>query len=541
MKRALVLCMAVVLMAGCGQRTESDGAHSIFRFNLSAPLTSLDPAFASDQPNSWGCLQLYNGLVQLDAQLQIVPSIAASWDISEDQLTYTFHLRKDVYFHDDPCFTNSKGRQVNAGDFVFAFERLANPATAARGYWVFQNIVDTVQGFRAINDSTLTIRLLRPFSPFLQRLAMPYCSVVPAEAVEHYGKEFRSHPVGTGPFTFVKWMEGNMLILHRNERYFEKDADGQALPYLDAVNIRFINNKSTEFLKFMNGELDFVSDIDVSLKDQILTRDGKLQQRYASTFNLLKGPYLNVEYLSVLMDDKAKVMEESPLVYPEVRKAINYAFNRSEMLLFLRNNRGLPATGGIVPPSLYTDPLDKNFGYYYNPDTAKALLEQAGFPGGVGLPELLLHTTAEYQDYATYLKDKLEDIGLAIRIETVDPRVLREMRVNEETAFFRSSWIADYSDPESYLQMFYSVNGAPPNYTRYANPDFDRLYEQAVAEEDPGERNALYRTMDSLMMQDSPIIPLYYDEVYRFTRKNVSGLEPDALNLLQLKRVRFTH
>ena len=336
-------------------------------------------------------------------------------------------------------------------------------------------------------------------------------------------------------------MEGNMLILHRNERYFEKDADGQALPYLDAVNIRFINNKSTEFLKFMNGELDFVSDIDVSLKDQILTRDGKLQQRYASTFNLLKGPYLNVEYLSVLMDDKAKVMEESPLVYPEVRKAINYAFNSSEMLLFLRNNRGLPATGGIVPPSLYTDPLDKNFGYYYNPDTAKALLEQAGFPGGVGLPELLLHTTAEYQDYATYLKDKLEDIGLAIRIETVDPRVLREMRVNEETAFFRSSWIADYSDPESYLQMFYSGNGAPPNYTRYANPDFDRLYEQAAAEEDPGERNALYRTMDSLMMQDSPIIPLYYDEVYRFTRKNVSGLEPDALNLLQLKRVRFTH
>ena len=541
MKRALVLCMAVVLMAGCVQRTESDGAHSIFRFNLSAPLTSLDPAFASDQPNSWGCLQLYNGLVQLDAQLQIVPSIAASWDISEDQLTYTFHLRKDVYFHDDPCFTNSKGRQVNAGDFVFAFERLANPATAARGYWVFQNIVDTVQGFRAINDSTLTIRLLRPFSPFLQRLAMPYCSVVPAEAVEHYGKEFRSHPVGTGPFTFVKWMEGNMLILHRNERYFEKDVDGQALPYLDAVNIRFINNKSTEFLKFMNGELYFVSDIDVSLKDQILTRDGKLQQRYASTFNLLKGPYLNVEYLSVLMDDKAKVMEESPLVYPEVRKAINYAFNRSEMLLFLRNNRGLPATGGIVPPSLYTDPLDKNFGYYYNPDTAKALLEQAGFPGGVGLPELLLHTTAEYQDYATYLKDKLEDIGLAIRIETVDPRVLREMRVNEETAFFRSSWIADYYDPESYLQMFYSVNGAPPNYTRYANPYFDRLYEQAATEEDPGERNALYRTMDSLMMQDSPIIPLYYDEVYRFTRKNVSGLEPDALNLLQLKRVRFTH
>ncbi len=541
MKRVFLFCLVASLaMAGCRRSDVYDNEHTIFRFNLSAPLTSLDPAFASDQPNSWGCLQLFNGLVQLDPQLQIVPCIAAGWEISDDQLTYTFHLRNDVYFHDNECFSNGAGRRVTAHDFVFAFRRLSDPATAARGYWVFQNVVDPANGYSAPDDSTLTIRLLRPFSPFLQRLAMPYCSVVPEEAVVYYGKEFRSHPVGTGPFQFVKWMEGSMLILHRNQRYFETDESGTSLPYLDAVNIRFINNKSTEFLKFMNGELDFVSDIDVSLKDQILTRDGKLQQRYASTFNLLKGPYLNVEYLSVLMDENAQVMEGNPLVFPEVRKAINYAFNRSEMLLFLRNNRGLPATGGIVPPSLYTDPLDKNFGYDYNPDTAKTLLAQAGFPGGVGLPELLLHTTAEYQDYATYLKDKLEDIGLAIRIETVDPRVLREMRVKEETAFFRSSWIADYSDPESYLQMFYSRNGAPPNYTRYANPAFDLLYEQAAAEVYPAERNALYRTMDSLMMQEAPIIPLYYDEVYRFARKNVAGLEPDALNLLQLKKVYFT-
>ena len=131
------------------------------------------------------------------------------------------------------------------------------------GFWVFDQLLDEDAPFLARNDSTLVIRLRAPL-PLLQRLCMPYCSVVAEEAIVAYGKDVRSHPVGTGPFTFVKWLEGNMLILHRNPNYFERDDQGNQLPYLDGVNIRFIANKSTEFLKFMNGELDFVSDIDVS-------------------------------------------------------------------------------------------------------------------------------------------------------------------------------------------------------------------------------------------------------------------------------------
>lgn len=535
-----VFLLIVFGLFSCRSTSDDGDQPAIFRLNLSAPLTSLDPAFASDQPNSWACNQLFNGLVQLDSNLVVQPAIASHWFISEDKLTYTFILRQDVLFHNDPCFSSGTGRTVTAHDFVYSFQRLLDPSTAARGYWVFQNIVDDLHPFEALNDSTLLIRLESPFSPFLQRLCMPYCSVVAKEAIAYYGEEVRSHPVGTGPFVFVKWLEGNMLILHKNKHYFEKDENGLQLPYLDAVNFRFINNKSTEFLKFMNGELDFVSDIDVSLKDQILTRDGKLQEKYSGEFNLLKGPYLNVEYLSVLMDRNASVLEENPLKYKEVRKAINYAFSRSEMLLFLRNNRGIPATSGIVPPSLYHFEPIHDLGYDYDPLKAARLLEDAGFPNGIGLPELILHTTTEYQDYATYIKDKLEDIGMAIRIETTDPRLLREMRVNKETAFFRSSWIADYSDPESFLQIFYGKNGAPPNYTHYSNNKYDQLYEYAVAESDLVQRELIYHQMDSLMMEDAPIIPLYYDEVYRFVRKHVVGLEPDALNMLQLKRVRFT-
>ena len=535
--KIFLLCIGITFFCSCGKKHEHPDK-SIFRLNISSPATSLDPAFASDQPNTWCVNLLYNGLVQLDDKLQIIPCIAKNWEISDDRLTYTFTLRSDVYFQDDSCFEGGKGRKVNAGDFVFSFHRLIDPATAARGNWVFQDIVDSVQPFSSTNDSTFIIRLRKPFAPFLQRLSIQYCSVIPSEAIGRYGKDFRSHPVGTGPFQFAKWDEGQLLILHKNEHYFETDEKGNRLPYLDAVNIHFIADKSTEFLKFLNGELDFVSDIDASMKDDILTKDGKLQEKYADKIKLLKGPYLNTEYFSFLMDTTAKVMKNNPVAMKNIRQAINCGFDRKAMLIALRNSRGIPATGGIVPPSLFLNPYDKNYGYDFNPDTALQLLSEAGFDNGVGLPQIILQTTEEYQDYAVYIKDKLEDIGIAIKIETVDPRILREMRLHETASFFRSSWIADYADAENYLTLFYGKSGAPPNYTHYKNSSFDSIYEIAVGEPDAARRDVYYFRMDSMMMRDAPIVPLFYDEVYRFAQKNIEGLEPNALNMLELKKVK---
>ncbi|HRF77865.1 MAG TPA: ABC transporter substrate-binding protein, partial [Chitinophagales bacterium] len=195
--------LMVVMMTSC--RHESENADkTIFRLNLATPLTSLDPAFASDQSNTWSVNQLFSGLVQLDSALNVKPCIAKSWEIADDRKTYTFHLRNDVYFHDDACFPNGKGRKLVAADVVYSFYRLIDPATAARGNWVFQNIVDSISPFYAINDSTVKIKLQQPFAPFLQRLSIQYCSIVPKEAIDTYGKDFRSHPVGTGPFKFLK-------------------------------------------------------------------------------------------------------------------------------------------------------------------------------------------------------------------------------------------------------------------------------------------------------------------------------------------------
>jgi ABC-type transport system substrate-binding protein len=534
---AVCFLFLVIMISSC--RHESENADkTIFRLNLATPLTSLDPAFASDQSNTWSVNQLFSGLVQLDTTLNVRPCLAKSWEIADDRKTYTFHLRNDVFFHDDACFLNGKGRKLVAADVVYSFYRLIDPATAARGNWVFQNIVDSISPFYAINDSTVKIKLQQPFAPFLQRLSIQYCSVVPKEAIDLYGKDFRSHPVGTGPFKFLKWEEGELLILHKFENYFERDEQGNKLPYLDAVNIQFNTNKSTEFLKFLSGELDFVSDIDAALKDNILTKEGNLQEKYNDKIKLLKGPYLNVEYFSILMDTSLPIVKENPLSFIEVRKAINYGFDKDEMLLFLKNNRGIAATGGIVPPSLLPQDKAPHYGYTFNPDTALQLLEAAGFENGVGLPEIVLHTTEQYQDIAIYVKDKLEDIGIAIKVETVDPRLLREMRLNASTVLFRSSWIADYADAENYLTVFYGGSEAPPNYTRFHNPQFDSLYTIAVAESDETLRKTLYYQMDSILMQQAPVVPLFYDEVYRFVQNNITGLRPNALNMLELKRVR---
>ena len=527
----------IILFFSC-KKDHSHPDKSILKLNLSSPVTSLDPAFASDQPNTWSVNQLFNGLVQLDASLNVIPCIAKSWTISENRLLYTFTLRNDVFFHDDRCFADGKGRKATAVDFEYSFKRLIDPATAARGNWVFQSIVDSISPFYAVNDSVFQIKLQKPFAPFLQRLSIQYCSVVPKEAVELYGADFRSNPVGTGPFKFIRWEEGELLILHKFEHYFEKDAQGIQLPYLDAVNIQFITNKSTEFLKFLSGEIDFVSDVDAALKDNILTKEGTLQKKYADRIKLLKGPYLNTEYFAILMDSTKEIVQQNPLQFKQVRQAINYGFDRNEMLLFLKNNRGIAATGGIVPPSLLDQSRDMQYGYHYDPDTALQLLALAGFEDGVGLPEITLHTIEQYQDIAVYIKDKLEDIGIAIKIETVDSRILREMRLNETTVLFRSSWIADYADAENYLTVMYGNSEAPPNYTHYKNAQFDSLYQIAVTENNDSIRKQLYYSMDSIMIQDAPIIPLFYDEVYRFTQKNLEGLEPNALNMLELKRVR---
>jgi peptide/nickel transport system substrate-binding protein len=499
----------------------------------------MDPAFARIQNNIWMVNQLFNGLVDLNDSLKIQPSLAKSWNISEDGLTYTFNLQKGVFFHRSEAFSG-KPRQFIAADVVYSFTRLIDPAVASPGAWIFNDKIDSMNGkpaFVAVNDSTFQLKIKKPFGPMLQLLSLKYCSIVPREAIDFYGKDFRSHPVGTGPFMLKDYYEGEKILLAKNPDYWETDAAGKHLPYIEGVVITFANSKQNEFFNFAQGNLSFMTGLDKSFKDNLLTKAGGLKERYQGKFKLEKSPYLNTEYLGILIDT-AK-LGNSPLRLKKVRQAMCYAIDRKKMMKYLRNNVGVPGEDGFVPPSLMTD--SKTY-YIYNPEKARQLLAEANLTASETQQALKLATTENYLDIAIYVQKSLQEIGLSVEIDNVPAGTLSDWKASSKTNFFRGSWIADYADPENYLSVFYGKNWAPdgPNYFHFRNAEFDRLYEQSLRENDESKKTILYRRMEDILMDEAPVIVLFYDEIIRLKHNNVQGLDPNPINMVTLKRVRLS-
>ncbi|MEO6820799.1 MAG: ABC transporter substrate-binding protein [Ginsengibacter sp.] len=531
-----ILAGIFLILSSCEHHEE---AGNIFHYNEQSGIATLDPAFAKNQSINWVIHQMYNTLVQTDDDLNIVPSLAKSWDVSPDNLTITFHLRNDVFFHDNEAFPGGKGRKMTAKDVVYSFSRIIDKNTASSGAWIFNDRVDSILPFKALDDTTFQLKLLFPFHPVFGVMTMPYCSIVPKEVVEKYGKDFRRHPCGTGPFRFVAWDEGQALVMKKNEQYFETDSIGIKLPYLDGIKVTFLDNKATEFLEFQQKRLEFINDIDPSFKDEVITKKGELRPDWIGKIILKKHPYLTTEYLGILQDTTKEIVKNSPLRNAKIRQAINYGFDRRKMMMYIRNSIGTPAESGFVPAGFPSFDSSKVKGYHYDPAKALELLKEAGFPEGVGLEPIKLLTVPVYGDLASYIANELEKIGIRINVEIIQKSLLLEQTSKSEALFFRGSWIGDYPDAENFLSVFYGKNPAPPNYTRYNNPLFDQLYRDALAEKDDSLRYIIYRKADQLMIQDAPVVPLWYDMVIWLVQPNVKNFKPNSLNLLELRRVKL--
>ncbi len=527
--RYLTIAYLFFSILSCGKYSQKNHDHEVFRYNQFENISSLDPAFARDVANIWSTNQLFNGLVQLDDSLHIIPDIAKRWDISEDGLRYTFFLRNDVKFHKHPQFkTKDSTRSVIAQDFVHSFDRLIDPKVASPGNWVLKN----VSRYKALNDSVFEINLKKPFPAFLGLMSMRYCSVVPKEVVDFYGNQFRSNPIGTGPFKFKLWEENVKLVFRRNELYFEKDKNGKQLPYLEAVAITFLPDKQSEFLQFAQGKLDLLNSLDASYKDELLTPTGKLRAKYQERVNISKGPYLNSEYLAFYLDT-----EKSEIKSAFLRKAINHGFDREKMITYLKNGIGTPAINGFIPKGI---PGFANIkGYEYNPEKARMYIKKYIEQTGNKNPTIRIATDSNYQSLCEFIQRELEKIGLTIIVDVMPPSTIRQKKWSGELEVFRASWIADYPDAENFLSPYYSKNHTPngPNYTHFTNDTFDRLYEESFLITDAKLREQHYAKMDSIIVAHAPIAPLYYDEVVRFTQKNVKGLTNNPQNFLILKRV----
>lgn len=535
MKPVILTILLSLLFFSCTEK-KTIKHPNVFRYNESKGIATLDPAFAKSQVLIWPVNQLFNGLVQMDNQLSIKPCIAKSWEIAENGKRYTFYLRNDVWFHHSNLFPDGKRRVVTANDFEYSLNRIIDPKTGSPGAWIFNQVAEN--GITALNDTTLQIKLKNPFPAFLGLLTMPYCSVVPKEAIDYYKQDFRNHPVGTGPFQIKFWKEGEKLILTKNPNYFEKDEKGNPLPYLDAISITFINDKQSEFLEFLKGNIDFISGLSPANKDELITRNGRLNPKYKGQIKLISQPYLNTEYLGFLLDTSKISNKNSPVINKKIRQAINYGFDREKMMKYLRNNIGIPATNGFIPKGMPSF-SDEVKGYEYKPGKTRALLKEAGYPNGEGLAPINLTTTSDYLDLCEYIQQELSQFGIEINIDVSTGATFREMVAYSKLEFFRGSWIADYPDAENYMALFYSKNFSPtgPNYTHYANQSFDDLYQKAMNQTVDSIRYTLYRQMDRIIINDAVVVPLYYDEVVRFVHHNINGFESNPMNLLNLKYV----
>ena len=523
----LVSIITLVFFFNSCNTQKKKEVRKVFRYNEYRNITSLDPAFARNPQNIWPINQIFNGLVQLDKDLRIIPEIANSWTISPDGLTYSFNLREDVYFHPSPLFGSKETRKVVAADFVYSFDRLRNPKIASPGSWVLQQVID----YKAEEDHVFTIRLKTPFPAFLGLLSMRYCAVVPMEITSHYGENFRSNPIGTGPFYFKRWDENVKLVLRKNPKYFEIDELGERLPYLDAVAIEFIPDIQSEFMLFLQGKFDFINSLDSSYKDELLTPTGKIQTKYKDRLNMLKGPYLNTEYIGIYLENDNPAIQSK-----KIREAINIGFDRKLMIAYLRNNIGYASKRGFIPRGL---PGSSISDIKYNPNYARKLVNDF-IKDKDQSPKLTISTDASYLDICEYLQRELQKIGIEIKIEVMPTASLRQAKSSGKLELFRASWIADYPDAENYLSLFNSFNFSPngPNYTHYKNVEFDLLYKESLSLISDSLRFKKYEEMDALIMSDYPVIPLYYDQVIRFVQKNIEGMEINPINLLVLKNIK---
>ncbi len=500
----------------------------VFRYNEFANITSLDPAFARNLSNIWATTQLFNGLVQLDDSLNVTPDIAKEWSVSSDGLNYKFSLRDNVYFHQSIAFGDERTRKVVATDFVYSLNRLRDPKVASPGGWVLQNVDE----IKALNKYELKIKLKKPFPAFLGLLTMEYCSVVPREVIDKINEKFRNQPIGTGPFHFKKWEEDVKLVLRKNPNYFEKDSQGISLPYLEAIAITFIPDIQSEFMLFIQGKLDILNSLDNSYKDELLTSNGNLRESYKTKINMQKGPYLNTEYIGFYLDTKSEAIRSKL-----VREAINLGFDRKKMIAYLRNNIGFIGNRGLIPRGLPGH--GANTSIQYDPIKASNLINKFKNKHGF-IPQITLATDANYIDICEYLQRALEKIGLKIKVDVMTPALLKQSRSSGKLEMFRASWIADYPDAENYLSLFYSKNFSPngPNYTHYQNEEFDALYQNSFEINNLQLSKENYKKMDSIAMNEYPIVPLYYDQVIRFVQKGISGLTINPTNILKLKKVK---
>jgi oligopeptide transport system substrate-binding protein len=569
---ALIFVYVLFYNNGCSKK-DSDHIVTIkggikaggtFTLNESENIRSLDPVGVNDVVSAHVSHQIYDLLVDLDSNLQLTPALAYRWDISEDGMMYTFHLRNGVFFQDNACFPNGKGRELKASDIKFSYDRILDPRTGSLGFDYYKNYVEgakefidevnkatvenrapsinTVSGFIVKDDSTFQVKLKKPFGPFIYYTTLGFAYIIPHEAVEKYGKDFFQNPVGTGAFIFENWTPDLEINLKKNPNYWKTDEYGNRLPYVDHVKFRFIKDLSQQLLEFKNGNLDESYRIPTELFKEIVTETSSgakiLTPEYSKYF-LQRTPSLTIQYYGFL--NSGKIFNNI-----KVRQAFNYAVDRDKIIKYVLNGQAAgPGIYGIVPPIMPKYDSKSIKGYSFDPEKAKQLLKEAGYPNGDGFPEITLQINeggGRNTQVAEAVQNMLKEVGINTKIQILQFAQHLDNIDAGRVDFFRLGWIADYPDPENFLNLFYGKNvpdnpkdKSPINSFRYQNKKYDDLFEKAVKITDMTERYKIYLEAEQLAVSEAPVLFIFYDEDYRLLQPYVRGYPLDPMHRINCR------
>ncbi|MEM0951625.1 MAG: peptide ABC transporter substrate-binding protein [Cyanobacteria bacterium P01_H01_bin.74] len=500
-----------------------DGPKKIFRMNLGTEPPTLDPAKMSDLTSFSVALALMKGLTQFDDKMQVVPAMADRWSVSQDGLTYRFHIRKTARWSD--------GQPVTANQFKYAWQRALSVKTAADyAFFLFaiknakayynQDIKDfNAVGIRVIDANTLVVELEHPTPFFTALTASPVFFPLRKDSLQRWGDDFTEagHLISNGAYQLKRWDHEEQIVAVPNPYFY----DQQNRPQVDAVTMLMINDANTSVVMYENNELDFI-ETTTSIPSFDVRR--LIQKPEASQMPLHRIAYFGFN------------TQKPPFNNIKVRQAFAHALDRRYFPKLLQS--GQTAFSGWISPNLVG--YNPDAGLPYNPEKAKQLLAEAGYPGGKGFPEVKLTFPTKYDvqkeaEIAQFLWQKT--LGVSVRLNNLEWKVMLSQLASEDApALYRLGWFVDYPDADSFMQVFSSDSGN--NYTGWHSTAYDALINQAVQVQKPQERQALYNQAQQLLLEkETVIVPVYLGKKTILVKPWVKGLSINPLNLPNYDRL----
>lgn len=534
----------------------------VFIFSEDEKIQTLFPASVEDIASAHVVSQMHEGLLKLSQQdLSISGALAEKWEVNDEMTEFTFTLKKGVKFHDNGCFKDGKGREVKAEDVKFSYEVLCTKGVSDN---VFQNTfkdrllgatefyngeANSIEGIEIVDDYTIKLKTTQPASSFLYIIANPVTSII---AKESYTKDGKKSIVGIGAFIYnEKKSDKSTIVLKRNPNYYAVDKFGNQLPYLAGVEIRIIEEDINSLEQFMNGDLSMIYGLPSEKVSEIVQSNYQDFSSKPPKFILHNAPEMVTHYYEFNLTKKQ-------FQDPRVRKAFAMAVDRTKIYEDVlkeqasgngpRQNR----TGnyGLVPPIYQFKDYDTSMtrGYTFNPEMAKKLFAQAGYPNGKGFPTINLEL-----NYGGSVNSRVANAvanmwtrTLGVNVEL--NQVSREQKMDDakygRADIIRSAWVADFPSPETFLTIAYGKNvpesldePSHPNSMRYKNAKFDELYEKGIAAKTEAERLKYFAQAERIMLDECPLVVLWYGMNYRLLKSNVHNFFNNSMDYLDLSNI----